>query len=114
MHTLPHTHTGICHKNLNFWNYGSWSSSFCEAVFGLELEHEVHRINTREDGCEMEEIKNSPESTNTSWSPKRMNQDPCQFLLPLHSVVCPVERQFLLPLHSVVCLQFALETSSWS
>lgn len=83
MHTLPHTHTGICHRNLTLWNYGNWSSSFCEAVFGLELEHEVHKINTREDGCKMEEIKNSPESTNTSQSPTRMNQDPCQFLLPL-------------------------------
>ena len=91
MHTLPHTRTWICHRNLTLWNYGSWSSSFCEVVFGLELEHEVHRINRREDGCKMEEIKSSSESTNMSWSPTRMNQDPCQFLLPLHSVVCPVD-----------------------
>ena len=45
--------------------------------------------------------KSSPESTNTSWSPTGMNQDPCQFSLPLHSVVCAVESgDFLMQLSS--------------
>ena len=97
MHTLPplprHTHIGICHKNLVLWNYGSWSSSLCEAVFGLEVEHDVRRVNRREDGCKTEEIKSSPESTNMSWSPTGMNQDPCQFSLPLQCAVwCEIWR----------------------
>lgn len=66
--------------------------SFCEVVFGLELEHEVHRINRREDGCKMEWRSRAVQNPQT-WAEAltSMNQDPCQFLLPLHSVVCPVD-----------------------
>ena len=39
----------------------------------LELEYEVHRVNRREDGWKVEEIKSSPEPTNMSWSRTRMD-----------------------------------------
>lgn len=37
----------------------------------------------KEDGCKMEEIKSSPESTNMSWSPTVWTQDLAALLLPL-------------------------------
>lgn len=76
----PHTHTGICHKNLILRNYGSWSSSLCEAVFGLELEHNVCRVNRREDGCKMEEIQEQSRIHKHELEPHRDEPRPLSVL----------------------------------